>query len=56
LLVIPGVDRWSSAEKRALADIVRAKGGRRESEFISRFDAHSRLRAGLARVAKNRAD
>ena len=51
LLVMPGVDRWRSGERHALVEIVRAKGGRRESEFLSRFEAHPRLRAGLVRVA-----
>lgn len=54
LLVMPGVDGWSNAEKRALVEIVRAKGGQRESEFVSRFDAHPRLRASLARLANSR--
>ena len=38
--VLPGLDRWSPAEKRALAQVVLAKGGRRESDFVRLFDAH----------------
>lgn len=51
LLLMTGVEGWRSAEKRALVEVVRAKGGRQESEFLSRFEAHPRLRAGLARIA-----
>jgi hypothetical protein len=50
MLALPGVARWSAAERRALAAIVRAKGGRRESDFAARVDAHPRL--GVALFAK----
>jgi hypothetical protein len=55
LVLLPGVERWSPSERRAAVDVVRAKGGRRESEFAQRFDAHARLRAcllGLMRGAR----
>ena len=42
--VLPGVSRWSSSDRRALAEVVHAKGSRRESDYVSRFDAHRRLR------------
>ena len=35
------------AERRALVAVIRAKGGRRESEFVRRFDAHPKLRAAM---------
>ena len=44
---LPGVSRWSVSEKRALAEVVRAKGGLRESEFVARFDRHAKLRHAL---------
>jgi hypothetical protein len=40
---LPGIVRWSAAERRALADVVLAKGGRRESDFAARFDTHRKL-------------
>jgi hypothetical protein len=40
---IPGVSRWSLAERRQLADVARAKGGTREIDFLVRYAAHSRL-------------
>jgi len=45
--ILPGVARWSATEKRALVEVVRAKGGRRESEFVARFDRHAKLRRAL---------
>ena len=47
VLVLPGVATWTTEEKRALVDVVKAKGGRRESEFVRRFDRHRRLRDAL---------
>lgn len=51
VLALPGVARWSAAERRALVAVIRAKGGRRESDFVRAFDAHVRLRAAVAAVA-----
>ena len=44
---LPGVSRWSPADRRALARVIRAKGGRSESEFIARFAAHPKLQQAL---------
>jgi hypothetical protein len=49
--MLPRVERWSSLERRQFVDVVRAKGGRRESDFVRLFDAHARLRAALRRLA-----
>ena len=50
--LIPGLDTWSAAEKCDLAALIRAKGGRRESDFVARFDAHPRLGAALVSLAR----
>jgi hypothetical protein len=50
-LLLPGVARWPAADKRALIGVMRAKGGRRESDFVAAFDAHRRLRASVATLA-----
>jgi len=52
---LPGVDRWPASDRRALAAIMRAKGGQRESDFVRQFDAHRRLRAATLQCAR-RAD
>jgi hypothetical protein len=44
---IPGLARWSAADRRAVAAVIRAKGGRRESEYVHRLAAHPRLRRAL---------
>jgi hypothetical protein len=54
IALLPGLDGWTASEKRDLVDVVRAKGGRREGEFVARFDAHPRLGAALAGLARRR--
>jgi hypothetical protein len=51
VLVLPGVEGWSREDRRALVRVVRAKGGRRESDFVRLFDAHPRLGRALRRLA-----
>ena len=51
VVALPGLDRWPAADRRALVGVVRAKGGRRESEYVRRFDAHPRLRVAMLRLA-----
>lgn len=43
----PGVSRWSIAERRALAGIVRAKAARRETAFVEQFASHPKLARAL---------
>ena len=50
VLILPGLESWSREEKRALAGVIRAKGGRRESEFTLKFDSHAKLRRALLRL------
>ncbi len=54
VLILPGLSRWTAAERRALVAVVRAKGGRRESDFNPLFDRHRRLRRALASLARGR--
>ncbi len=44
---LPGLNRWPREERLALMRVVRAKGGRRESEYARLFDAHPRLAAAV---------
>jgi hypothetical protein len=55
LLLVRGVEGWTARERSAAVAAVRAKGGRRESDFVRLFDAHRKLRAGVLRIAKARA-
>ena len=51
IMTLPGVERWSRSERQAMVGVVRAKGGRRESDFVRRFDAHKKLRRAVWRLA-----
>ncbi|UCF78537.1 MAG: hypothetical protein JSW03_10745 [Candidatus Eiseniibacteriota bacterium] len=53
LLLLPGVSRWKSEDGRALVRIVRAKGGRRESDFVNLFNGNRHLQRALLRLAEN---
>jgi hypothetical protein len=50
--VLPGVTSWPEPDRRALAAVIRAKGGRCESEFVRLFDAHGRLRAAIVALSR----
>jgi hypothetical protein len=47
VFALPQVSHWSPAERRELARVIRAKGGRDENEFIARFAAHTKLQRAL---------
>jgi len=55
LLLFKGVERWSAAERRAAVLVVRAKGGRRESDFALLFDRHVKVRREVSRLAREEA-
>jgi hypothetical protein len=46
---LPGVSRWPPAQRRELAEVVRAKAGRQELPYLLRFAAHPRLSKALFR-------
>ena len=51
VLILPGVSRWSTADKKAIVAVVRAKGGASEAEFVRLFDGHRRLRRAVVGLA-----
>ena len=51
VMILPGIARWTAAEKRALLAVIRAKGGRRESDYVRLLDGHRRLRRALLDLA-----
>jgi hypothetical protein len=51
VVLLPGLARWTTEQKRDLVRVVRAKGGRRESAFVHCFDAHRRLRTAVYRLS-----
>ena len=46
------VDAYFLRELVGLARVVRAKGGRRESDFVRRFDRHRRLRQAVLELSR----
>jgi hypothetical protein len=48
---LPEVERFDARERGALVEIIRAKGGRRESDFVRKFDEHFPLRRAIGRLA-----
>jgi hypothetical protein len=50
--LLPGVSHWSSAERAATVNTIRAKGAPREDAFVHAFDAHPKLGAALAQLLR----
>jgi hypothetical protein len=48
--LVPGLSRWSAAEKQALARILRAKAGAEESGFLRLMQRHPGLREAILRL------
>ena len=51
--LLPDLSRWSGAERAAMANVIRAKGGPREDAFVRAFDAHPKLGAALAALLRS---
>lgn len=56
VLLLPGVEAWSPAERAGLVKVVRAKGGRREADFVGLFDGHRPLRRAILKLVASVAD
>jgi len=52
IICMRGVERWSKADRSAFAEIVRAKGARRELDYAHQLASHTKLRDALLRLAK----
>jgi hypothetical protein len=52
ILTLPGVERWTREEKRALAKVARSKGGRWETDYLRLFNEHRKLRRALLELAE----
>lgn len=53
IMALEGIESWSPAEKRALVEVVRAKGGQRESRFVEIFDGHHRLQKAIVKLSED---
>jgi hypothetical protein len=52
MVMLPGISRWRPEEKRSLVQVARAKGGRCESDFVTLFNKHRRLRRAILKLAR----
>jgi hypothetical protein len=52
IALLPGVEGWSREDRSHVARIMTAKGGHRESDYLSLFDAHSKLGPLLRRLTR----
>jgi hypothetical protein len=51
-----GVAAWPKADRDALVDVIRAKGGVHEAKYANLFDTHNRLRRAVVEFANNAAN
>jgi hypothetical protein len=51
IAAIADVQDWPETDRAALVDVIRAKGGVREKDYVTLFDAHKRLRRAVAAFA-----
>jgi hypothetical protein len=51
IAAIADVQGWPKADRAALLEVIRAKGGVREQHYVTLFDAHKRLRRAVAAFA-----
>jgi len=51
ITAVADVKKWPKADRDALADVIRAKGGIHEKDYVKLFDAHKRLRRAVAAFA-----
>lgn len=52
ILTLPRIAHWKTTEKRALAEVARAKGGRHESDCLALFNRPRRLRRAILRLGE----
>lgn len=52
--LVPGLSRWTAAEKAGVIEIVRAKAGRDERRYLRLLRGHARLRDALLRLGSRR--
>lgn len=56
LALIPELARWTDAEKKAVARIIRAKTGADEARYLKLLQRHTRLRDAIRKIAVSTSD
>ncbi len=52
--IIPDIPRWSVDDRRLLVDVIRAKGGMVERQFVTLMNRHAKFKAALEKMAKQK--
>jgi hypothetical protein len=52
VMAMPGIEKWRPEDRQALVRVVRAKGGKRESDFVRLFNRHRRLQKAILRLLR----
>jgi hypothetical protein len=55
ILALLDLGAWREDERGALVDVIRAKGGRSERDYVARYLAHPRLDGALLQWARSQA-
>jgi hypothetical protein len=50
LSLVPALERWTSSERQALIEVIRAKASGRETEYLHLLQGHDRLRDAMVRL------
>ncbi len=53
LALIPDLNRWSKDEKKGLQNIIRAKAGLDEAQYLKLLQKHSLLRAAIIKLGSS---
>jgi hypothetical protein len=53
LMLVPEIAHWTSAESKALADIIRAKAAPNEADYLHLLQRHDSLREALLRLGSS---
>ncbi len=53
VVLLSGVKRWSAANRRALVDVIKAKGGKSEIDFVQKFNRHKPLQRALLKLIRD---
>ena len=51
VLNLPGINRWSPQNRRKLVNLIKAKGGQRESDYVKQLAEHKVLQRALIKFA-----
>ena len=56
ILTLLNLGAWQADERRALVDLIRAKGGRSERDYVGRYLAHPKLDAALRQWGRGQSE